>query len=295
VTGDAANEIEKARDAARNAGAAIVVLGENEWNAPKKTGTDGEGYDAATLELTGRQAELAQAVYETGTPTVVVLINGRPLATRWIAEHVPALVEAWLCGERGGEAVADVLFGDYNPSGRLPITVPRHAGQLPVYYNYKPSKLYWLEHGWGKPYADMNPAPLFEFGYGLSYTRFEYSNLVIDTPRVDPGGSATVRVDVKNAGERRGEEVVQLYVHDRISSVTTPVMQLRGFKKIALEPGEKQTVRFTLGPGQLKLLDEQLKWVVEPGVFEVLVGASSKDIRLRGTFEVISPSRAGIQ
>jgi beta-glucosidase len=177
VVGTGHDEITKAREAARRAKVAVVVVGENEWRSPGRTGTDGEGYDAATLELTGRQLDLVKAVRETGTPTVVVLINGRPLAIPWIAENIPAVVEAWLPGEKGGQAVAEVLFGDCNPSGRLAVTVPRHAGQLPVYYNSRPSKTYWTEHGWGKPYVDMAPTPLYEFGYGLSYTEFEYSNL----------------------------------------------------------------------------------------------------------------------
>ncbi len=287
VVGTGSNEIDRAREAARNAEAAIVVVGENEWETPGKTGTDGEGYDAATLELTGRQEELVRAIHGTGTPTVVVLINGRPLATRWIAAHVPAMVEAWLPGERGGEAVADVLFGDYNPSGRLPVTVPRHVGQLPVYYNYKPSKEYWIRHGWGKPYADMNPEPLFEFGYGLSYTRFEYGNLNIENTQARAGNEIVVRADVKNTGTRQGVEVVQLYLRDVVSSVTTPVKQLRRFERVALKPGETKTVRFTLGPDDLALLNAHMRWVVEPGAFDVMVGSSSQDIRLKGTFEIV--------
>jgi len=287
VIGNEINDIAKAREAAKNADVAVVVVGENEWSAAGKKGTDGEGYDVASLELTGLQEELVRAVYETGTPTVVVLINGRPLAIRWIAEHVPAVVEAWIPGEQGGLAVADVLFGDYSPSGRLSVTVPRHAGQLPVYYNHKPSKAYWLKQGWGKPYADMNPEPLFEFGFGLSYTRFAYSNLRIDQTKIAPGGTVTVSADVKNTGKRKGEEVVQLYIRDVTSSVTTPVKQLRGFEKTALEPGEIKSVRFALGPEQLALLDRNLKWVVEPGKFQVMVGSSAKNIQLTGTFEVV--------
>ena len=286
VVGAAVNEIGQARAAARSAEVAIVVVGENEWNAPRKQGTNGEGYDAATLELTGMQEDLVKAVYETGTPTVVVLLNGRPLAIRWIAEKIPALLEPWMCGERGGEAVADVLFGDYNPGGRLPITVPRHVGQYPFYYNYKPSKAYWLQHGWGKPYADLSPEPLYEFGYGLSYTDFVYSNLAIDGKTIRPDGTTTLRLDVRNSGKIRGEEVVQLYIRDVVASVTTPVMQLRGFERISLAPGETRTVRFTLGPEELAVLDRELIWVVEPGTFDVMIGHSSRDIRLRGSFEV---------
>ncbi len=232
------------------------------------------------------QLDLVKAVYETGTPTVVVLVNGRPLAVRWIAENVPAVVEAWLPGEKGGQAVAEILFGDCNPSGRLTITVPRHAGQLPVYYNCKPSKTYWLEHGWGKPYADMDPSPLYEFGYGLSYTEFEYSNLKIEPRTIATGGTVQVSAEIKNTGNRAGAEVVQLYLHDVIGTVVTPVKELRGFEKVQLDPGQTKTVSFAVTPEHMALLDRHLEWVVEPGTFEVMVGHSSKDIRLKGTFEV---------
>jgi len=288
VVGTGYNEISKAREAAKRAKVAVVVIGENEWGSPNKTGTDGEGYDAATLELTGLQLELVKAVHETGTPTVVVLINGRPLAIPWIAEKVPAVVEAWLPGEKGGQAVAEVLFGDCNPSGRLTVTVPRHVGQLPVYYNHKPSKSYWVEHGWGKPYVDMNPTPLYEFGYGLSYTKFEYSNLKVEPKTIAVGGSVRVSAEVENTGDRPGTEVVQLYINDVIGSVVTPVKQLRGFEKVQLRPGEKKAVSFVLTPEHLSLLSRHLEWIVEPGTFKVMVGHSSKDIRLTGTFEVAS-------
>ncbi len=290
VVGSAHDEIAKAQEAAKRAKVAVVVVGENEWRSLKKTGTDGEGYDAATLELTGLQLDLVKAVHDTGTPTVVVLVNGRPLAIRWIAENIPAVVEAWLPGEKGGQAVAEVLFGDCNPSGRLTVTVPRHAGQLPVYYNSKPSKSYWLEHGWGKPYVDMNASPLYEFGAGLSYTDFEYSNLRIAPETIGAGGTVRVSADVRNAGGRAGAEVVQLYLDDVISSVVTPVRELRGFEKVFLQPGEKKTVGFVLAPEHLALLDRHLEWVVEPGTFAVMIGRSSKDIRLRGTFEVARPN-----
>lgn len=288
VIGTELNEISEARKAAQDADVAIVVVGENEWQTEGKRGTDGEGYDVASLDLTGLQEDLVKAVYETGTPTVVVLINGRPLSIRWISGHVPAIVEAWIPGEQGGHAVADVLFGDYSPSGRLPITVPRHAGQLPVYYNYKPSKAHWIQQGWGKPYADMSPLPLYEFGYGLSYTDFEYSNLKIEGPKIRPAGEVHLGADIINVGDRSGEEVVQLYVRDVVSSVVTPVKQLRGFVKVMLAPGEKKTVKFSLSAEDLSLLDQHLEPVVEPGTFNVMIGHSSEDIRLTGRFEVAS-------
>ena len=287
VIGDGTDEIAAAVAAAKKADVAVVVLGENEWHAPGKTGTNGEGFDVASLDLTGRQEELLKAVHATGTPTVLVLVNGRPLSIRWAAEHVAAIVEAWLPGERGGEAVAEVLFGDHEPEGRLPITVPRHVGQLPVAYDHKPSKAYWIRDGWGKPYADMSPEPLFEFGHGLSYTRFAYSNLNIAPPSIGRGGSVEVSVDVANVGTRPGKEVVQLYLRDPIASVVVPVQRLRGFDKLALAPGETRTARFTLGPGDLSLLDARFQWVVEPGVFEVAVGSSSRKLPLTGRFEVL--------
>ncbi len=286
IQGERINEIEKAREAARRADAAIVVVGENAWDAAVGNPTNGEGYDVASLDLTGLQEELVKAVHSTGTPTIVVLVNGRPLSIRWIAEHVPAIVEAWLPGEKGGRAVAEVLFGDVNPSGRLPVTVPRHSGQLPVTYDRPPSKDYWVERGWGRRYADMSAKPLWEFGHGLSYTSFEYSNLRIETPRVRRDGEVRLSVDVANTGARAGAEVVQLYMRDVLSSVATPVKQLRGFERLELKPGEKKTLRFTLRPEDLSLLDRNLKPVVEPGEFRVMIGRSSEDIRLRGSFVV---------
>jgi beta-glucosidase len=235
--------------------------------------------------LTGFQEELLKAVYATGTPTVAVLINGRPLSIPWTAENVPAILEAWMCGEEGGNAIADVLFGDYNPGGRLPITFPRHSGQLPVYYNYMPSKEYWV-YGYHKPYVDMSALPLFNFGFGLSYTSFEYSNLQITPEKIGPAGEVYVSADVKNTGKRDGNEVVQLYIDDMISSMSRPVRELKGFEKISLAAGEKKTVRFKLTPEHLSFLDRNLEPVVEPGMFEVMIGSSSQDIRLKGEFEV---------
>jgi beta-glucosidase len=271
--------------AAKNAEVAIVVVGEKQRSKEGEESTDGEGSDVASLDLTGVQEDLIKAVFETGTPVVVVLINGRPLSTRWTAENVPALVEAWQPGERGGEAVADVLFGDLNPSGRLAITIPRHVGQLPAYYNYKPSKAWWMNFS-GGGYVDMPSAPLYPFGYGLSYTRYEYSNLLINPTEIHPGGNAQVRMDVKNAGDRAGEETVQLYLHEAVAPVSIPVKQLRGFQRVALAPGETKTLTFTLTPADLQLLDRDLHWVVVPGDFQIMVGKSSQDIPLKGTLRV---------
>ncbi|MEE9460183.1 MAG: glycoside hydrolase family 3 C-terminal domain-containing protein [Bacteroidales bacterium] len=286
VKGDDLNEIDKAVEAARNAEIAVLVIGENEWQRDNNQGTDGEGYDVATLELTGKQAELARKVMASGTPTVVVLINGRALAIPWIDENIPAIVEAWIPGEKGGDAIADVLFGDYNPGGKLAVTFPRHAGQLPVYYNYKPSKLYWLEKGWGNSYADIDYRPLYEFGHGLSYTTFEYTGLTISPESSGPYGQFHISAEIKNTGNRAGSEVAQLYLRDKISTVVRPVKELKGFTRIWLEPGESATVSFTLTHEELKMLDKHLDWVVEPGEFAILLGSSSRDIRLEGTLRI---------
>lgn len=273
VLGENLNEIKKAQAAARKADIAIVIVGEmgNE--------TNGEGRDMASLDLTGLQQELLEAVYATGTPTVAVLINGRPLSIRWAADHIPGIVEAWMCGEKGGYAIADVLFGDYNPNGKLPVTFPRHSGQLPMYYNHMPSKS-------TRGYKDMPATPLFAFGHGLSYTTFEYSDLKISPAEILSGGEVKVAVNIKNTGSRTGSEVVQLYIKDEVSSVTTPIKQLRGFDKINLLPGEVKSVSFTLKPEDLTLLNSEMNWTVEPGRFNVMVGSSSADIRLEGSFHV---------
>ncbi|MGI8745318.1 MAG: glycoside hydrolase family 3 C-terminal domain-containing protein [Bryobacteraceae bacterium] len=286
VLGEDRDGFPEAVAAAKAAGVAIVIVGENERRS-KLGGTDGEGHDVASLDLTGVQEELIEAVYATGTPTVVVLINGRPLSTRWAAEHVPALVEAWLPGELGGTALAEILFGDYNPSGRLPITIARHSGQLPVFYNMKPARGRLDERGIRvRDYVDMPGSPLFWFGQGLSYTNFEYSNLRIAPPRIRPGGSVEVSVDIRNSGGRDGEEVVQLYIHDTVSSVTRPLEELKGFEKLNLKAGESKTAHFSLTPEELSFLNRNLERVVEPGEFRVMIGAASNDIRVSGTFNV---------
>jgi beta-glucosidase len=281
MSNDKSGFAEAAR-AAKSSDVAIVVVGESEQDP----GTDGEGHDVASLNLTGVQEDLVKAVYDTGTPTVVVLVNGRPLSTRWTAEHVPAIVEAWHPGERGGQAVADILFGDYNPSGRLAITIPRHVGQLPVYYNYKPGKAYWINDR-KRGYVDMPATPLYPFGHGLSYTHYEYSDLRIAPVQIHPGGTAHVSVDIRNAGERHGTETVQLYIHEKTGPVATPVKQLRGFQRVDLEPGEVKNVKFTLIPEDLQLLDLDMHWRVVPADFEIMVGRSSEDLPLNGLLKVM--------
>lgn len=290
VLGEDKSGFPEAVRAAKSADVAVVVVGENQGqndiDERKDPPTDGEGHDVASLDLTGVQEDLVKAVFETGTPTVVVLVNGRPLSTRWTAANVPAIVEAWRPGERGGQAVADVLFGNYNPTGRLAITIPRHSGQLPAYYNYKPSKAYWINEE-KRGYADMPATPLYPFGHGLSYTNYEYSNLRIEPSEIRPGGTARVSVDVKNTGERAGTETVQLYVHETVAPVSLPVKQLRGFEQVNLKPGESKTVTLPLGPEGLQLLDLDMHWRVVPGDFEIMVGKSSEDLPLRGILKVI--------
>jgi len=287
-------DFQRAIEAAKGADVAIVVVGEQarregQENLPPPT--DGEGYDVASLDLTGVQEDLVKAIQATGTPVVMVLINGRPLSTRWEAEHIPAIVEAWEPGEAGATAVADVLFGDYNPSGRLAITIPRSVGQLPAYYNYPPSKKYWVKGAWTntRGYVDMPASPLYPFGFGLSYTQFQYSNLRILPAPILNEGNTQVSVDIEDTGKRAGVETVQLYLHERFTPVATPVKQLRGFERIAIEPGEKKTVKFTLDPEDFQLLDRDMRWVVVPGIFDIFLGRSSEDIAATGSLDVTGP------
>jgi beta-glucosidase len=284
---------DKAVQAAKSAEVAVVVVGEqsrregdDSKNLPSPT--DGEGYDVASLDLTGMQEDLVRAIQSTGTPVVLVLVNGRPLSTRWESEHIPAIVEAWEPGERGGQAVADVLFGDYNPSGRLAITIPRSSGQLPAYYNHKLSKTYWVDGGWThtKGYVDMPGSPLYNFGYGLSYTQFRYSNARVEPAEIRTEGTTRVSVDVENTGTRAGVETAQLYVRERFTPVATPVKQLRGFERVVLDPGQKKTVSFTLGAEDLQLLDPDMHWRVVPGTFDIMIGSSSADISAKTTLQV---------
>ena len=278
---------EAAVQAARDADVAILCVGGSSMSLggvgwvidgkPTRPSTCGEGYDRTDLHLPGVQQELVEAVVATGTPVVVVVINGRPLSIPWIAGHVPAILEAWYPGEQGGHAIADILFGRVNPSGKLTTTIPRSVGQVPLYYCRKPSAGgYYRKPGApgrpGRDYVTSEPTPLYEFGHGLSYTTFHYSRLRLAPSEIAPDGTFTVCVDVRNAGDRAGKEVVQLYVNDVVSSVTTPRRVLKRFKKIALEPGEATTVTFQLGFDDLSLLNRSMERVVEPGRFDIMVG-----------------------
>jgi beta-glucosidase len=274
-------------DAAARADVAVVCIGGRSGLVGDCT--SGEFRDASDLGLTGSQQELVERVVATGTPTVVVLINGRVLALPWILDNVAAVVEAWVPGEEGGHAIADVLFGAVGPSGRLPITMPRSVGQLPVYYNRK----------WGKggtlfftaDYSDLTAEPLLPFGHGLSYTSFEYSDLAIAAPSIGADGEVGISCRIANAGERDGVEVAQLYVRDPVASTTRPERQLAGFARIALAAGEAKTVEFTLDASQLALYDRGMRFVVETGQVDVMIGASSQDIRLEGSFEIMGEER----
>ncbi|MBN1888741.1 MAG: glycoside hydrolase family 3 C-terminal domain-containing protein [Thermoflexales bacterium] len=255
--------IAEAVEAARRAEVAVVVVGDN-------LALNGETHDRAALDLTGGQSQLLRAVLETGTPTVVVLINGKPLSIPFVLEKVPAVLEAWNPGLEGGNAVAGILFGDRNPSGKLSISFPYHVGQQPVYYNQLP--------GWHTDrYADMTAEPLLAFGYGLSYTGFAYSKLKLGARELAAGEALEVEVDVTNTGQRQGTEIVQFYIHDLFSSVTRPVKELVDFRRVDLGPGETKTVRLQVGYEQLALINQHLESVVEPGDFEVMVGSSSRD------------------
>lgn len=302
VTGSDRSGIAAAVEAASKSDVAVVVLGETSvilsglgWgvglgeNEPRDPFVSGEGYDLTSLDPPGVQRELLQAVCATGKPVVLVMVHGRPWSIDWEKDHVPAILEAWYPGEQGGNAIAGILLGDVNPSGRLNCSVPRSVGHLPVTYDYKPSaRGINREPGTpekpGRDYVFSSPAPLFAFGHGLSYTTFEYSDLKIDNN--ESAKTVKVSVNVRNTGRRDGKEVVQLYVNDRVSSVTTPQKMLKGFDKIELKTGEQKTVTFDLPYDELALWNASMQRVVEPGEFAVMIGRSAEDIALSGSFVV---------
>lgn len=281
VRSDSRDGFAEAIEAAKKSEVAVVVVGDK--SGLVKDCTSGESRDRADLNLPGIQEELVKVLYETGTPIIVVLINGRPLSINWIINNITSVLEAWLPGEEGARAVADVLFGDYNPGGKLPISFPRSVGQVPVYYNHKPSG--GRSH-WKGDYVEMSSKPLFPFGYGLSYTSFEYSNMVIMPKSISMDSQVEISVDVKNTESCTGDEVVQLYVNDVQSEMTRPVKELKGFKRVTLKPGQKKTLTFILSIAQLGFYNKDMKYVVEPGIIKVMIGSSSEDIRLTGEFEI---------
>ena len=265
---------------AKESDVALVFVGES-------ADMVGEAASRSSLDLPGRQMDLVKAIQATGKPTVVVLVNGRPLTVGWIVENVPSILEAWMGGTQSGNAIADVLFGDVNPGGKLTVTFPRTVGQVPIYYNHmntgRPPE---AENRYTSKYYDAPWTPLFPFGYGLSYTTFKLSNLQLSAPRIRESDNLTVTVDVENAGSRAGDEVVQLYLRDLVATMTRPVKELKGFQRVTLQPGEKRRVEFTLTRDQLAFWNREMRFVVEPGEFRVMVGSNSQDV-IEAKFEVV--------
>jgi beta-glucosidase len=265
-----ASRISAAVDLARRSQVAIVVVGDNEMTSREAYEENHLG-DRSSIGLPGQQDQLVRAIVGTGTPTILVLINGRPMSIPELTDRVPAILEGWYVGQETGTAIANVLFGDVNPSGKLPLTIARDVGQLPFFYNQKPTA--------HRGYVFGTVSPLYPFGFGLSYTTFAYSNLRIDKPRITPSGTAVVSVDVKNTGTRAGDEIAQLYIRDVVSLATRPVKELRGFKRVSLGPGESKTISFSIGPEHLSYHGIDMKRVVEPGRFEIMVGGNSVEVK----------------
>lgn len=268
--------IQEAVALARQADAIVLAIGTNE-SVSREAWADNHLGDVADLRLMSMQQDLVDAMVETGKPLVALLVNGRPLALTAVAQRVPAVIEAWYPGQEGGTAVGEVLFGAVNPGGKLPVTVPRDAGQLPVYYNRRPTSF--------RSHLDLTREPLWSFGFGLSYTTFALADMQIASPVIASSGRTEVSVRVTNTGKRAGDEVVQLYIRDQVSSVTRPVKELRGFERVTLVPGESKRVTFTLGPDELSLIDRRMQRVVEPGRFDVMVGTSATPV-LTATLDV---------
>jgi len=264
--------ISEAAQVAENADVIVLAIGGNEQTSREAWSLQHMG-DRASLDLIGRQEELVKAMLATGKPVIVFLFNGRPLSINYVSQNVPVIYECWYLGQETGRAVADVLFGDYNPGGKLPITIPRSAGHLPAFYNYKPSAR--------RGYLFDDVSPLYAFGYGLSYTSFSIKNPRLTKARIKPDGSTSLLVDVSNTGRREGTEVVQLYIRDLVSSVTRPVKELKGFRKVRLKPGESTIVSFDITPDRLSFYNVNMEYVVEPGDFEIMVGNSSRDADLQ--------------
>ncbi len=267
---------------AKQAEVIILAVGESQKHS-------GEASSRASIDIPGVQMELVKELHTLGKPMVVILHNGRPLTINWINDNVPAILEVWIPGTEGGNAIADVLFGDYNPSGKLPITFPLSVGQIPIFYSYKNTGRPDDGSGsrWASKYYDIPNKPLYPFGYGLSYTTFEYSDLQIEKSKVGINDIVTFSIKITNTGRIKGEEVIQVYTRDLIASVTRPVKELKRFRKVLLKPGETKVIHFSLTTKDLKLLNEELQWVTEPGAFQLMIGSSSSDIRLEGMFELI--------
>lgn len=284
------SEIAEAVETAKQADAVVLVIGDR--SGLTLDCTTGETRDSADLRLPSIQEDLARALFDLGKPVAVVLITGRPYALSSLADGANAILEAWLPGEEGGAAVADLLFGNENPGGKLPITFPRSAGQVPIYYNAKPSG---MKSHWYVDYVSEKITPLYPFGHGLSYTTFEYRNLSIARKQVTTGESVDIALDVRNAGKVPGEEVVQLYVHDEYACTPRPGKELKGYRRLGLGPGESKRLTFHLPVDQLAFYDPDLKLIIEPGKIEVMVGSSSEDIRLCGEFEIVGEQSIAVK
>ncbi|CAM4329198.1 glycoside hydrolase family 3 C-terminal domain-containing protein [Paenibacillus alkaliterrae] len=262
---DSTEDFAAAVEAARNAEVAVIVVGES-------AGMSGENNSRVSLDLPGVQLELLKAIQTTGTPVVLLLVSGRPLSVPWAAEQIHAIMEVWQLGTEAGHAIADVLFGDYNPSGKLTVTFPRTVGQVPIFYTAKRT---------GRPhmkrYVDCDVTPLYPFGYGMSYTTFEYSEMRISSSKMSVEGCVSISVRIANVGNRSGEEIVQLYIGDKAASITRPEKELKAFNKLFLEPGESKEVSFTISAAQLGFVNKQLQFAVEPGLFNVWIGPNSAE------------------
>jgi beta-glucosidase len=280
IESDSGARIEQAVKIAKQADVVVAVLGESQH-------VSGEAASKSNLDLPSTQKELLKALKKTGKPIVLVLMNGRPLTLGWESENIPAIVEAWHLGVEAGNAIADVLFGDVNPSGKLTVSFPKNIGQIPVYYNHKNTgRPYNPKDKYTSQYLDVSNSPLYPFGFGLSYTTFSYSNVNVSSATIKKDQLITISVDVQNSGNRAGDEVVQLYLRDDYATVTHPVKELKGFKKVSLNPSEKKTVEFTITPVQLSFYNLEMKKVIEPGTFTVYVGGNSVDCK-EAVFEVV--------
>jgi beta-glucosidase len=266
------NSIQEAVNAARSSDVTVLAVGET-------AEMTGEAASRTSLDLPGRQLELIQAIHATGKPYVVVLMNGRPLTINWLADNSPAILESWFAGTQAGNAIADVLFGDVNPGGKLPVTFPRTLGQVPIYYNHKSTGRPPTDQKYTSKYLDVPVTPLYPFGYGLSYTQFTIGQPELSATSIVANGQLTVSVEVENTGKVTGDEVVQLYVRDEASSVTRPVKELKSFQRVTLKAGEKRRLQFTLTPEHLGFYNREMRWIVEPGDFRVMVGPNSEDLR----------------
>jgi beta-glucosidase len=284
IEGDNKDGFAEAIAVANQADVVILSIGE-------RRDMSGEAKSRSNLRLPGVQEDLIKAIQATGKPVVVLINAGRPLIFNWTADNVPAILYTWWLGSEAGNAIADVLFGDYNPSGKLPMSFPREEGQIPIYYNHfntgRPAKNE-NETNYVSAYTDLKNSPKFPFGYGLSYTTFEYSNLKLSKNKIKSTEKVDVLLNITNSGKVAGEEVVQLYLRDKVGSVVRPIIELKDFQKIKLNAAETKTVKFTIDKEKLSFYNAALQWVAEPGDFDVMIGSSSADVRLKDSFELLN-------